>query len=142
MQHPMDRRHRATQATVDHFKGKPFKFGKFDCWQMVRSHLRAMGKPVKQAARVAPYHSLLGAERQLKAFGYDSVMAVMDAHFERIPPAAAALGDIVSIPSEDGPGGLCIVVGNGRIFGYHQDAVGAAVLQPAASALTAAWRVE
>lgn len=139
MPHPMDRRHRATQATVDRFRGKPFKFGKFDCWQMVKAHLRAMGKPVKQAAKVSPYHSLLGAQRQLRAFGYDNVTAVMDAHFEQIPPAAAALGDVVSIPTEGEIGGLFIIVGNGRIFGYHQDAVGAEVLQPAV--ITAAWRV-
>jgi hypothetical protein len=135
----MQRRRDATQATKDRFQGKPFQFGRNDCWQMVRSHLRAMGRPVKQAARASSYHSLLGAERQLRKFGYRSVIEVMDAHFPRIAPAAATLGDVVSLPSEEGPGGLCIYVGNGRVFGYHQDAVGAEVLQPAV--ISSAWRV-
>jgi hypothetical protein len=139
MQPEMERRRRATEATRDRFRGKPFKFGRFDCGQMTAFHLRAMKKPVR-AAKAGRYHSLLGATKALNRLGFRNLSGLMDAHFERIPPAAAALGDVVSIASEEGPGGLFVVIGNGRVFGYHQDALGAEVLQPL-EPLLAAWRV-
>src|SRR5688500_10884687 len=91
----MKRRVAAAQKTLDRFKDKKFRFGRYDCAQMVRSHLVAMGKPVKQAAKAGTYHSKKGGEAALKRLGYDSLADMMDAHFERIPPAAARPGDVV-----------------------------------------------
>lgn len=39
---------------------------------------------------------------------------------------------------EAGLGALCVAMGNGRVFGYHQDARGAVVTQP--MQIEAAWR--
>lgn len=134
----MERRARAAQATLDKFKDKPFKFGKYDCGQMVRFHLRCIGRPVK-SAKAGSYHSLLGAQRALKRLGYESLIDLMDAHFPRIAPAAAVVGDVIAMPGLEGPGALTVAVGNGRVLGYHEDAVGAVILQP--SDYVAAWRV-
>lgn len=136
---PMEKRRDATKATVDRFKSKPFQPGKRDCAMMAKFHLRAMGRPVKGFAGHGPYHSIAGGVRQLKRMGFDSLLDAMDAHFDRVTPAAVWLGDIVALPGEDGPGALCVYLGNGRIFGYHQGAVGAEILQPVA--LDAVWRI-
>lgn len=135
----LNRRRDAAQKTLDRFKGEPFQFGRNDCGQMVKAHLRHIGKPVKAAARAGSYHSLLGATKQLKKLGHDSLIDMMDAHFPRIPPAAALVGDVISIPGQEGPGALFVALGNGRVLGWHEDAEGAVVMQP--SEYVAAWRV-
>lgn len=135
----LQRRVDAAQKTLDRFKGKPFKFGRWDCAQMVFFHLRAMGRPLKAAARAGSYHSLLGGVKQLKKAGHDDLVALMDSHLERIPPAAALAGDIVAMPGLEGPGALTVAMGNGRVLGYHEEAEGAVVMQPVE--MVVAWRV-
>jgi hypothetical protein len=137
--HPLNRRVDAAQKTLDRFKGHPFKFGRFDCAQMVFFHLRAIRKPLKEAGRAGTYHSLLGGVKELKKAGHDSLASLLDAHFERIPPAAALVGDLVAMPGLEGPGALTVAMGNGRVLGYHEDAEGAVVMQPLET--LAAWRV-
>jgi hypothetical protein len=136
---PLQKRVAAAQATKDQFYGKELKFGRGDCAQMIRSHARRIGKPIKEFARATPYTTLAGGLKALKRAGYDSLAALMDAHFERIPPAAALPGDILELPGEGPPGALAVAMGNGRVLAYHQDAVGAAILQP--TEYVAAWRV-
>src|SRR3546814_13007473 len=58
----MQRRVAAAQATRDRFYGKPFKFGRTDCGQMIKWHLRKIGCPLKIATKAGTYHSLLGAK--------------------------------------------------------------------------------
>lgn len=138
---PLQRRVAATQATFDRFQGKPFKFGRNDCAQMVAWHLRRMGRPVK-AGKAGTYHSALGAAKALKRLGHDNLASLMDAHFERIAWAAALPGDIILMPAVDdqeGIGALAIALGNGRALLYHQDAAGAVPAQ-VVEAVTA-WRV-
>jgi hypothetical protein len=134
----LERRRDAAQKTLDRFKGKPFQLGKNDCGRMVAFHLRAIGRPVK-VAKAGSYHSLLGATRALKRLGFASLPDLMDAHFERIPPAAALVGDVVSMPGMEGPGALTVAMGNGRVIGWHEDHVGAVVMQPVET--LAAWRI-
>lgn len=134
------RRVAAAQATLDRFQGKPFKLGRYDCGQMVAYHLRRMGRPIK-ASKAGPYHNVVGAKRALRRLGHESLPSVIDAHFTRIAPAAALVGDLIQLTSEDDTiGGIFVVLGNGRVLGYHQDVPGAEVLQP--SEYVAAWRVE
>jgi len=129
----------AAQATLDKYKDQPFAPGRFDCGQMVKTHLLRMGKPIKKAAKVGKYHSIAGGVRWLKKLGYDSLIEVMDDHFERIPPAMRWPGDVVALPGEDGPGALTVALTNGRLLGFHADAAGACVMQP--DEFVAAWRV-
>ncbi|MDO9489037.1 MAG: hypothetical protein Q7J32_11730 [Sphingomonadaceae bacterium] len=135
----MLRRVAATQATVDRFKGRAFRFGSHDCARMVAYHLKQIGRPMR-LAKAGTYRSLLGATRALRHLGYDSLAAALDDHgLTRIAPAAAVVGDIVELPGEPPFGALSVAVGNGRVLGFHQDTAGAEILQP--TAFVAAWRV-
>lgn len=136
----LERRVAAAQKTLDRFKDKPFQWGRYDCFQLVAFHCRAIGRPLKAAPKIGRYASLLTGVKRLRKLGYQDIPALLDAVFERIPPAAAIAGDIVQMPSEDDDvGGVTVSVGNGRVIGYHEDAVGACVMQPMAT--VAAWRV-
>lgn len=135
----MIRRVAAAQATLDKYKGHPFHFGSRDCAQLVAFHLRKMGHKPK-LAKAGRYSSALGAKKALKRLGFETLAEAMDANgFERIPPAAAIVGDVIEMPGLEGPGALTVCMGNGRVVGYHQDAIGAVVLQPVQT--IAAWRV-
>ncbi|RIA37470.1 NlpC/P60 family protein [Hephaestia caeni] len=134
----MQRRVAAAQATRDRFYGKPFKWGERDCGQLAKWHLRKIGCPFKPAARLPRYYSLLGAKKALAKLGHTNLIELMDANFERIPPAAALPGDVIAVPGEE-LGALSVYLGNGRVIGFHPDALGACVAQPVE--YEAAWRV-
>ena len=94
-----------------------------------------------QLGKAGTYRSELGAVRALKRAGYVNLAdALDDLGLPRIAPAEALPCDIIMLPGEGSFGGaLNIVVGNGRVLGYHQDLPGADVLQP--TEFVAAWRV-
>lgn len=128
----------AAQATMDRFAEQPFQWGKNDCARMVAYHLRKLGYPVR-LAKAGTYASALGAKRALDRLGFGSLREAVDSYgLMRIPPAAAIIGDIIELPAEDRFGALGVALGNGRVLAYHQDAVGAVVIQPTDYAT--AWR--
>lgn len=129
----------AAQATLDRFGGVPFGYGHHDCARMVMFHLAQLGIAPK-LPKAARYASALGARKALKRLGHDDLPAMIDAYgFERIAPASAIVGDLIALPAVDPMGAITIALGNGRVIGYHEDVLGAAVLQPAMT--EAAWRV-
>lgn len=128
----------AAQATLDRFCGVPLQWGRNDCAKMVIFHLRQLGISLS-IAKAGRYSSPLGAMKALKRLGFDRLSEVLDDRgLARIVPAARIAGDIVELPSVDGPGALSIALGNGRILGYHESLQGADVLQPVE--MVAAWR--
>lgn len=134
----MERRVAATKKTKARFEGKPFQWGRFDCFQMVAFHSRAIGKPLKVSAKIGRYASLLTGLKRLRKLGFSDIPAALDAVFERKPPAAAVAGDIIQLLSEDDDiGGVAVCLGNGRVLGYYEGVVGACVLQPIET--VAAW---
>lgn len=135
---PLERRAKAAQATLDHFRGKPFKLGTRDCGRMVDYQLKRLGVRVKAPA-AGSYRTAIAAKRELNKLGYKSLADLLDTHFERIPPAAALVGDVIEMPGAEGLSGLAIALGNGRVVAYHEDCDGAEVLQPLM--MSAAWRV-
>nr|WP_047170076.1 hypothetical protein [Sphingomonas sp. Y57] len=129
----------AAQATLDEFKGKPFRLGERDCVRMVAAHLRRLGYQVKLPPR-GSYRTVRAARKALADRGFADLCAAVDAHgLERIPPAAAVVGDIIACPGTDefGPA-LHVALSNGRTVAYHEDLAGAGVLQPVE--YVAAWR--
>lgn len=135
----IEKRVAAAQATLDRFKDVPFKLGRNDCVRMTAFHLRKLGHKVKLPAS-GSYGSLKAGLRELKARGFETLAEAMDSMgFERIPPAAAVVGDVLMIPAVDRLGCLMVAMGNGRACGYHEDAKGAVVMQPVE--YEAAWRV-
>jgi hypothetical protein len=137
-QHEMVMRVSAAQATVDRFVDTPFAWGSVDCVKMLAFHLRQLGyRPL--LSKGGAYRSALTARRALKRAGYDALANALDGlSLPRIAPAAAIVGDIVSGAADDPLGALGIVLGNGRIFGFSEEAPGAVVMQQVA--MDMAWR--
>ena len=138
----IERRVAAVEATIARFQGRPFAWGKVDCAKMLAWHLRKMGHRQNMGwHRAGGYSTALGAKRALRHAGFVDLPEALDQlGFTRIAPAALLAGDVVQLPGEGGLASMAIVVGNGRIFGFHQAVAGAEVLQPAETP-RAAWRI-
>lgn len=135
----MVRRVAAAQATLDQWKDKPFRLGTRDCARLVASHLRRMGHKVRLPPS-GSYASVRSAAKALRGMGYANLSEAMDGlGLERIAPAAALPGDVIALPDETPVGALAVVLSNRRVVGYHEDCVGAEVLQPVE--YLAAWRL-
>ena len=123
----------ATRRTVERFAGHPFAWGQYDCGKMVIAHLRLMGRrPV-----LGPGGSWKTIARRHGGSGSACLDRWMPG--SRIIPAQAIIGDIVEMPGEEPFGAFGVCVGNGRVLAYHEDAEGAAIIQP--GQYLAAWRV-
>ena len=129
----------ATRRTLERFAGHPFAWGQYDCGKMVIAHLRLMGRrPVLGPG--GSWKTMAGALRFARRHG-GSGSACLDGWMpgSRIIPAHAIIGDIVEMPGEEPFGAFGVCVGNGRVLAYHEDAEGAAIIQP--GQYVAAWRV-
>lgn len=132
----LNARRDAAQATLLRFDGAAFRWSTNDCTRLAAFHARKMGhKP--NMPKSGSYSSLLGAAKALKAAGFDSLTAAVDAMFVQIPPATALVGDLVALPGEGGWPALCVYLGNGRVLGFKDGRGG--VLQP--HHFVTAWRV-
>lgn len=138
---PLERRADAAQLLLDEWRDRPFSWQDgVTCVRLCAAHLRRMGyrPPLAKAGR---YKTALGARRALERAGFADLAAGLDAMgLPRIAPAAALIGDIVELPGEAPFNALTVVIGNGRVLGFHEDLEGAGVLQP--SEYISAWRVE
>lgn len=138
------KRQYAFSRTVAKFQGPAFAWGKVDCLRLFAAHARHMGHGVS-LVKAGNYSSLIGATRALARSGFPTLPEGVDAAgFLRIPPAAAVIGDAVALPGEGGLHALQVVAGNGRVFGFHEDAEGADFIQPhwASGDEIIAWRIE
>lgn len=135
----IEKRVAAAQATLDRFKDRPFNWGDADCGLMIAFHLRQLGIRPK-LAKAGSWTSPLSARRSLRRLGAETMPQWADSRFKRIPPAAALVGDLIELPGDHELGALTIAMGNGRVLGFHEAAIGAAVLQPVE--FVAAWRVK
>lgn len=136
---PLVKRQRAVEATMERFRGKGFAFGSVDCARMAAFHLKQMGHKVR-LSRAGQYSTLVGAQAALKRLGYETLPDAMDGHgFERIAPAFALMGDIVTFASEHPIGALGIVIGNGNMLAFHESHEMPVVMTM--GQIDAAWRV-
>jgi hypothetical protein len=133
--HPLIKRQRATQKTVDLCKGKAFVDWQNDCIKLMSRHARHMGRPVK----IPRYHDAKSAADALRSLGASTIGEALDQLFERIEPHQILLGDIVEMPGENGFSGISIAVGNGRVLGFHESIPHCDILQPLM--ITGAWRI-
>ncbi|KQO13286.1 DUF6950 family protein [Sphingomonas sp. Leaf242] len=127
-----------TQATLEHFAGKPFDWRTGGtCVHLVRKQIVGMGHkppPMKE------FRSALSAKRALKAKGWANLAEMLDSLLTRIPTARAVQGDIVEMPSDDETfGALAVKMDNGRIMGYLAGSDLLTIAQPAVTPI-AAWR--
>ncbi len=124
-----------TAATIDAFAPHAFAFGKHDCGKMVIGHLKAMGWKICTGGT---WSTAIGLKRFLRRHGGSGAACIDGWGVPRIGAAYAIIGDIVEMAGEPPFGAFGVCVGNGRVLAYHEDAAGAAILQP--SHLLAAWR--
>lgn len=137
--HHLIRRQRAAEAVRDAFIDVPHAWGSYDCGKMVAAHLRHFGIAAG-VSKAGSYRTMIGAQRALKRLGVSSLAERLDQlGLMRIAPAYALIGDIIELPSTGPLDAMSIVLGNGRVLGYHELALGATILQPVT--MLAAWRV-
>ncbi len=140
---PLVVRKKATDATLEKFGGRPFALGSVDCGKMTAFHLRQLGHKVR-LSKAGQYKTALGAKAALRRMGYNTLAEAMDGlGFERIAPASALVGDVISLPAEHDLWGLGIWLGNANALAFHEGHDGLVVLTPTADALrdAIAWRV-
>lgn len=129
------KRVRATQKTVDVFKGRQFKPGKGDCIQLVLLHARHMGKKIV----IPRYGDWKSAAAALRQMGFKTLGEAMDHHFSRIDPIRVLAGDYVEMPGSNGFSSLAVAVGNGRALGFQEEIPHADIIQPLL--ISGAWRI-
>lgn len=130
----------AAQKTLDKFKDEPLRYGVRDCVRMAATHLRLLGYKVRLPSS-GSYRSPRSGLKALKARGFASLADALDGiGLPRIAPAAAIVGDIIQMPGDQDIGALAIAMGNGRALAYHEEAVGAVVVEPLE--VIAAWRAD
>lgn len=127
----------ALQKTADKFRGKPFVWGRSDCYKLVRAHLRNMGHRAPAGQR---YKSALGARRALTMTGHPTLEALIDSLLPRIAPAEMLPGDIALLPGEAPFDALAICVGR-KLMCWREDADELVMLSVEGGAIKAAWRV-
>lgn len=136
---PLVRRQKAVEATKARFAGKSFAWGSADCAKMVAFHLKQLGIKVR-LSKAGQYKTALGAKGALKRMGYATLPEAMDGHgFERIAPAFALIGDVVSFASDHEIGALGLAVGNGNMLAFHESLPQPVVMTM--GQIDTAWRV-
>lgn len=134
-----ERRRQATQATLDRFRNTSFDWREGrHCMKLAHYHVRQMGE---RPAALPVIKSPLAAKKELKARKADSVSALLDTMFKRIPPAMMLLGDIATVEGDQGLDAVFICAGPRRLFGWREDQPVAVVLEVSLDEVQAAWRV-
>lgn len=136
-------RQQATEKTLARFRDKPFSWAGSNCVRLARTHAVNMGHKLPPIPRFA---SALGAKRALAARGADSVPALLDQYFARLPgPAYAWLGDLIAVPGDPALGldaiGIADGQGNVWIWSEQSDAAGLSALLAIEADAIAAWRL-
>jgi len=135
----IERRTAATLATQGRFANKPFDWRKAaTCIHLIRFHAAKMGHKLPVVPR---FNSAFGAMKALKATGFDTLPALMDAYFERIPPAMMAVGDVMALPGTDTFDALVIRGSIDKFLGWHEDGEGCTVVRCPLDKATGAWRL-
>ena len=146
MQHPLVLRNAACQATIDKYLNQPFSWGENDCFHLVSHCLTGLGQP-DILTGIPAYDTYATAQAAAEAAGIHDFNTYLDTFgWERIAPAAALPGDIISIPSDIGPTwpALGLFISADRILAYAGTACargGLSRLPPEVMADVVAWRV-
>jgi hypothetical protein len=132
-------RRAAVIATEARFKDRPFDWRKAaTCIHLVRFHAAQMGHKLPI---VPKFKSALGAKRALLSTGFQTLPALLDSRFQRIPPAFMRVGDVLAMPGDDGFEGLLLKADKVKFLGWHQDATGCEYMEIDMGAAIGAWRL-
>ena len=75
------------------------------------------------------------------ATGWQTLPALLDSMFDRIPPAFARVGDVMALPGDGGFEAIVIRAGVNKWIGWHEDAAGCTVISADMDAAIGAWRL-
>lgn len=133
----------ATEKTFARFANKPFSWAGANCVRLARWQAVNMGHKLPPIPR---FQSALGAKRALASRGADSVAALLDQYFARLPaPAYALLGDLIALPGDPALGleAVGIADGQGNVWCWSEQNDGRelAPLLMAEADMIAAWRL-
>jgi hypothetical protein len=129
----------ATEKTMARYRRKAFDWSKgITCVHMARSHMRNMGHRPPGLPR---FRSAFAAKQALTARGWTSVDDMLDSLLPRIAPAQMLLGDLATLPSEEGLGSIMVCAGPHKLLGWREDAPELVVLDVQLDELSGAWRV-
>ena len=132
------RRQRATQRTLDRYRPKVFDWRTgVTCVHLARFHLKAMGHRVPTVPRI---RSALAAKRALQTNGWQGVDTMLDSLLPRIAPAQMLLGDLATVPGEDGFDSILICAGPQKVMGWHAETGAFVVYDGGIGDLAASWR--
>ena len=135
----LQQRAAAVAATEQRFRDKPFDWRKAaTCIHLVRFHAAQMGHSVPI---VPKFKSALGAKRALLTTGFQTLPALLDSRFQRIPPAFMRVGDILALPGDDDWHALVIKCDKVKFLGWHEDAPGCTIMEVDVGAAVGAWRL-
>lgn len=136
------RRQRATAATMAKYRKRAWSWADgVTCVHMARFHLRRAGHKVEPMPRV---RSLVAARRALDERGCADVADLLDRQpgLARIAPAAMLLGDLATVPGDEGGiGTIMVCAGPHKLIGWREDAVGMVVLDVGLHEISGAWRI-
>ncbi|MAY20320.1 MAG: hypothetical protein CL955_06850 [Erythrobacteraceae bacterium] len=110
----------AMDGVLARFRDKPFDWAGANCIRLARAQAVALGHDLPP---VPMFRTPLGAKRALKKQGVESVSALLDKHFDRLPsPAFAWLGDLVAGPADPAHGleAIGIADGQGNVWGWSE----------------------
>ena len=129
----------AVAATQARFEGKPFDWGKSaTCIHLVRFHAAQMGNRLPVVPR---FKTALGARRALLTTGFQTLPALLDSRFERIPPAFMRVGDVLALPGDEGFESLFLKADKMKFIGWHKDADGCEQVEIDMRQAVGAWRL-
>jgi len=131
----LEKRRKATEATIARFSGRAFAWGKNDCARLAYRQMREMGHRPKALPR---YQSAIGARTALSKLGHADLVGALDAMLPRVVPAMAWLGDLVALKG-DVFEAIGVVVGNGRVVCWAEGAEVPVIFQP--TEYLGAWRL-
>jgi hypothetical protein len=135
----IERRAAATEATKLRFEGRPFDWRKAaTCIHLTRFHAAQLGHALPVVPR---FKSALGAKRALLATGFQTLPALLDSRFERIPPAFMRVGDALAMPGDEDWPAIVIKVDKMKFLGWQEDAAGCTVMETDIAAAIGAWRL-
>ncbi|KLE32461.1 DUF6950 family protein [Aurantiacibacter luteus] len=135
----LEKRRVATEKTMARFRNREFDWRyQRTCAHLAFYQARQMGRRLPKVPR---FRSAVGAKKALKTLGHDSLIGLLDAHLERIPPAMMRLGDLCAVPGTEGLDAVFVNVAAQKIAGWREDAPALVVLHVSLDEIEAAWRL-
>lgn len=132
-------RARAVALTEQRFAGRPFDWRKSaTCIHLMRFHAAQLGHSLPLVPR---FRSALGARRALTQMGFETLPALLDSLFERIPAAFMRVGDVMALPGLDGFEALVIKGDRVKLLGWHDGAEDCRFMEVDVRAAVGAWRL-